>query len=1517
MTAFIKVAQSNAATFSNALDNDMLIYPSSNSQRILIGTSNVASLLIDSNNVTITGDFNFTGGIFQNGIPFTTGGVSLGNLVGIGFTQGTGCNIYILGCNIGINKTAPTANLDVQGNLNVSQTLSIDGDVVVQGVDMVNNPGAFANISPSNLIATSNSSYSNDLLGLNFYSSNYFRFMGGSNESVRIQPNSFVGVGKTNSSYTLDVIGDINLSGILRSNNSPYTNSQWSNNTSNVYILSNIGINKSNPSVTLDILGNANISSNITLTGTTSMQGVNINSNIIVNSNASSVYGFSNDTNGINFIMLSNTNNNYVKFLNSNTELIRIRGDGSIIPGTSLVSDLGSSNFRFRDIYLSSNTINISSTKLSHDPLSGTFKVLDQNNNLSTLVASNISINNSLNINSTNFTNITLASNNYLYDSNNLTLLALYNTWHFISAHGIFTPPLQCECINNTQGGFVSLDSANNMYIAGYYNNSNIVIYNSNSIASTLAMPSNDKYAYLVQYNSNGIANWNINISKAIANSISIDSGSNIFITGIYNSNSTVYNPVSLCNTSVSSLIYASNTSGFIAKYNSNGVALWTNNITNGSLNSCTIDLSNNLFCSGASSNNSLIYDTNSNTNKTSSFLSAYANVSTVAGTGTATFLDSSNLLASFNYPRGICMDSLGNIYVADASNNRIRKITNQVVTTLAGSGTATYFDGLGTNAGFNYPEGICLDSNGNLYVADSSNNRIRKIVGGLVTTLAGSGTATYLDATGTNAGFNGPRGIGIDTFNNLYISDTFNNRIRLLNTNGVVSTYAGNGTAALTNSTGTNAAFNTPKMLTIDNSNNIYVADTSNNVVRLINTSQVVSTYITGLNNPTGVVIDLSRNVYVADTGNHLIKIMNTSGTLCNLAGSGTATYLDGTGTNPGFNAPTGLCVDLNGNIYVSDTSNNRIRRIETAGAYFITYGSNAGYSDGIGALSSFNNLSGIALDNVGNLYIADSANNRIRKITGSTVTTFAGTGTATYLDGIGTNASFNNPMGLAIDSSNNLYISDTSNNRIRKITGNVVTTLAGSGTATILNGASNIAGFNSPIGICLDSSNNLYVADTNNNIIRMLSNGIVTTFAGTGTATYLDGNSNIAGFNYPCGIIVDTSNNLYCADTSNNRIRKVITGVVSTLAGSGTATYLDGFGTLASFNNPNNITIDNNGVIYISDTKNNLLRKIIGFNNVSTIAGSPSLYAFAINQSVTFTNAGATGPNGPTLSQCQSAYSGYSWISNPNFFNTSNGIQFWAVPVSGVYTITAAGAYGAQAINVGTGAANGGFGLITTSTFSLPSGLILKMLVGQQGITVPMLQVPAFSSSASGGGGGGGTFVCANGTNSIFLIAGGGGGAMTAYLTISGTLYTYVRPGINAPYSIQATNGNGTPNTAINGGGGTDAGNGDCGAGGYSGNGTNNRGTNSFGYSFLNGGAGGTSTYTISSTFYGYGGFGGGGAPYGLSTYIFNGGGGGYNGGDGGLPGGAGSYYSTGINNINVGTNPGMGYVTIKRIS
>ncbi len=315
--------------------------------------------------------------------------------------------------------------------------------------------------------------------------------------------------------------------------------------------------------------------------------------------------------------------------------------------------------------------------------------------------------------------------------------------------------------------------------------------------------------------------------------------------------------------------------------------------------------------------------------------------VTTLAGSGQGS-ADGTGGMASFNRPAGVAVDSAGNVYVADTFNNEIRKITPEgVTTTLAGSLTQGYQDGPGETALFRQPTGVAVDSEGNLYVADQNNHKIRMITPeGVVSTLAGSG-AGYTDATGTNAKFQYPRAVAVDSAGNLYVADQNNHKIRKIAPGGVVTTLAGSGQGSA-DGTGTAASFAYPRAVAVDGVGNVYVADQFYHKIRMITPAGVVTTLAgSGSNgsadgtgaaasfyNPYGVAVDSAGNVYVGDQLNHRIRKIAPGGVVTTLAGSGSG-FADGTTETALFSQPNGVAVDSAGNVYVADANNNKIRKI------------------------------------------------------------------------------------------------------------------------------------------------------------------------------------------------------------------------------------------------------------------------------------------------------------------------------------------------------------------------------------------------------------------------------------------------------------------------------------------------------------------------------------------------------------------------------------------------------------
>ena len=306
---------------------------------------------------------------------------------------------------------------------------------------------------------------------------------------------------------------------------------------------------------------------------------------------------------------------------------------------------------------------------------------------------------------------------------------------------------------------------------------------------------------------------------------------------------------------------------------------------------------------------------------------------------------DGASSVAQFNIPQGIAFDAAGNLYVADSANHRIRVVSpSGIVSTLAGS-TPGNVDGTTANAKFNYPGGVAVDSSGNVFVADSDNHSIRKITpGGAVSTFAGStsGVAGATNGTGTAARFNYPEDIAIDSVGNIYVADTYNHTIRKINSAGVVTSLAGQY-SGFNDGTGTAASFSYPQQLSVDLAGNVYVADTNNCAIRIVSPAGVVTTLAGSatcgdqdgigsaakLNRPNAIVLGNDNAVYITDTNNNKIKRVLLDGTVTTIAGNGGQGNTNGAGEVAQFSYPAGIAFDVSGNIYVSDQLNNGIRKL------------------------------------------------------------------------------------------------------------------------------------------------------------------------------------------------------------------------------------------------------------------------------------------------------------------------------------------------------------------------------------------------------------------------------------------------------------------------------------------------------------------------------------------------------------------------------------------------------------
>ena len=545
--------------------------------------------------------------------------------------------------------------------------------------------------------------------------------------------------------------------------------------------------------------------------------------------------------------------------------------------------------------------------------------------------------------------------------------------------------------------------------------------------------------------------------------------------------------------------------------------------------------------------------------------------IQTVAGNGTYGFSGDGGpaTSAQLRNPNVGAVDTAGNLYFSDGNNNRIRKVTlDGVIQTVAGNGTYGYSGdgGLATSAQIWGVSGIATDSAGNLYLADSINNRIRRITqDGVIQTFAGNGAHGFSGDGGlaTSAQLERPEGIGLDAAGNLYIltsnpafSSSGNNRIRKVTLDGVIQTVAGNGTVGFRGdgASAISAQFSSiPRDLAIDAIGNLYIADTGNNRVRKVTLDGVIWTAAGNgtfgfsgdggpaaaalFDSPLGIAMDAAGNLYIADAGNNRVRKVTPGRVVSTVAGNGISGFSGdgGAATDARLSSPYSVAVDAAGNLYIADFSNH-IRRVTPDGVIRTVAGNGiSGFSgDGGPATSaSFSSGSGMTLDAAGNLYIADSGNGRVRKVTtGGVISTI-------YVGHF-------NRDGIAVDAIGNLYIAtfgsesfDSYNITVRKVTPD--------GVSRIVFFAKDF-GCDPTSGIAADSSGNIYLfyGGSYGPVIKITPAGVYSPVAGGGgDGTAGDGGlSTLAEFYGISGIAADAAGNLFITD--GNRIRRVEFGLI-----------------------------------------------------------------------------------------------------------------------------------------------------------------------------------------------------------------------------------------------------------------------------------------------------------------------------------------------------------------------------------
>jgi len=617
--------------------------------------------------------------------------------------------------------------------------------------------------------------------------------------------------------------------------------------------------------------------------------------------------------------------------------------------------------------------------------------------------------------------------------------------------------------------------------------------------------------------------------------------------------------------------------------------------------------------------------------------------ITTVAGTGAAGFSGDGGAATSaqLNLPYGLAVDAAGNVYIADLGNNRVRKIgPDGTITTLAGTGVKGHSGdgGPATAAELFTPRNLALDAAANLYISEFEGHRIRQVTpAGVIATVAGIGVAGFAGDGGPalSAQLSYPAGLAMDRTGALLIADSGNNRVRKIAPGGAISTVLG-GDASTT--------LETPIAVAVDQALNIYVADSSA-VVRSHSAAGAWANFagsgepgysgdggpatMAELAAPHGLAADLANNVFIADGVR--IREVYAYGLITTRAGDGYLHALgDGTpATGAILYQPSAVALDSSGNLFIADTGTERIRIVLTNGVIETLAGNGtAGYNtDGVAAGSAeLWAPQGLALNPSGNLILADTNNQRVREISAGTISTVAGTGVAgTGQQGLPpTETPLRGPRGVCTGRDGSVYIVDTDNHRVLAAPpGGVVATFAGNGSPGDAGdgGSAPLAQLNMPSACAIDGAGDMFIADTANHRIRDVTPaGAIGTVAGTGVAgdSGVGGAATAAALNAPAGVAADGNGNIFIADTGNNAIRLVTPdGAIHTIAGQGQAGFGGDGGAAASalLNAPAGMVLDGAGDVYFADTGNNRVRRLVPVTDAVVVGPAPATQLALVN--------------------------------------------------------------------------------------------------------------------------------------------------------------------------------------------------------------------------------------------------------------------------------------------------------------